>query len=277
LNVSVSPTNTILEHGLHSGTVGQYAGEYIEVRLDAGDALVSFQGQTETPLLPTSIYSGSYCWWGNRGDSIDSTLTTSIDLTRVSEATLNFQVWYAIEESWDYAYVEVSSDGGKTWEILRGSLASPKNPFGLSFGPGYTGQSDGWLEDSVDLTPYTGMEVLLRFEYVTDDASNENGICIDDISVPEIDYSDDAEDDGSWDALGFIRTNNRVPQDYLVQIIEMGEVITIRNMPLDQDRSGSLILRGFGAGLERAVVIIAPIAPKTTQSSSYVLSVEPVP
>ena len=267
LNVSVSPTNTILEHGLHSGTVGQ----------DAGDALVSFQGQPETPLLPTSIYSGSYCWWGNRGDSIDSTLTTSIDLTRVSEATLNFQVWYAIEESWDYAYVEVSSDGGKTWEILRGRLASPKNPLGLSFGPGYTGQSDGWLEDSVDLTPYTGMEVLLRFEYVTDDASNENGICIDDISVPEIGYSDDAEDDGSWDALGFIRTNNRVPQDYLVQIIEMGEVITIRNMPLDQDRSGSLILRGFGAGLERAVVIIAPIAPKTTQSSSYVLSVEPVP
>jgi bacillopeptidase F (M6 metalloprotease family) len=198
-------------------------------------------------------------------------------LTQVSQATLHFWAWYAIEESWDYAYVEISSDSGESWVILEGGLTSPQNPLGLSFGPGYTGQSNGWLEDSMDLTPYTGMEVLLRFEYVTDDALNEDGICIDDISIPETEYFDDAESDGTWDAQGFIRTDNRVPQDYLVQVIEMGDEVTIRNMPLDQDGSGSLILRGFGAGLERAVVIIAPIAPKTTQPSSYVLSVDPVP
>jgi len=277
LNVSVSPMETIKKHGQHSGTVPQYAGEYIEVRLEEGDTQIYFQGQLETPLLPTSSYSGSYCWWGNRGDSIDSTLTTSIDLTQVSRATLNFQAWYAIEESWDYAYVEVSTDGGESWVILEGSLTSPQNPLGLSFGPGYTGQSNGWLEDSMDLTPYAGMEVLLRFEYITDDALNEDGVCIDDISIPEIDYRDDAESDGAWEALGFIRTDNRVPQDYLVQVIEMGDEVTIRNMPLDQDRNGSLILQGFGARLERAIVIIAPIAPKTSQPASYVLSVQPVP
>ena len=129
----------------------------------------------------------------------------------------------------------------------------------------------------MDLTPYAGMEVLLRFEYVTDGALNEDGICIDDISIPEINYSDDAESEGLWDALGFVRTDNRVPQSYLVQVIELGDEITVREMPLDQDGSGSLVLQGFGAGLERAIVIIAPIAPKTTQLSSYVLSVEPVP
>ena len=48
-------------------------------------------------------------------------------------------------------------------------------------------------------------------------------------------------------------------------------------MALGQDGNGSLTLRGFGAGLDRAVVIIAPFAPKTTQPSSYVLSVESVP
>ncbi|MDA0988103.1 MAG: immune inhibitor A [Chloroflexi bacterium] len=277
LNVGVRPSKTMSEYGQHSGAVPQYAGEYVEVRLKEGDALVSFQGQQDTPLLPTSAHSGSYCWWGNRGDSIDSSLTRSFDLSRVSQATLNFWSWYSIEESWDYAYVEVSSDGGESWNILEGGLASPQNSLGLGFGAGYTGQSKGWQEDSVDLTPYAGMEVLLRFEYVTDAALNEDGICIDDISIPEIDYSDDAESDGLWEALGFIRTDNRVPQDYLVQVIEMGAEITVRNMPLTQDLTGNLILRGFGAGLERAIVIVAPIAPKTTQPSSYVLSVGPVP
>jgi hypothetical protein len=245
--------------------------------LKEGDVRVSFQGQVEAPLLPVSAHSGSYCWWGNRGDSIDSALTAGFDLSRVSQATLSFWTWYAIEESWDYAYVEVSTDGGKTWDILKGSHASPENPVGLSFGPGYTGEREGWQEESVDLTPYAGKKVLLRFEYVTDDAINEDGICIDDISIPETGYFDDAESEGPWDALGFIRTDNRVPQSYLVQVIEMGDTITIRDMPLDRDGKGSLVLKGFGAGLERAVVIIAPIAPKTTQQASYVLSVEPVP
>jgi len=277
LDVSVSPVKTITEYGQHNGIVAQYAGEYIEVRMGKDDALLSFQGQLEAPLLPTTAYSGSYCWWGNRGDSIDAVLTTAIDLTQTDQATLNFQTWYNIEESWDYAYVEVSTDDGKTWSILEGNLTAPQNQMGLSFGPGYTGQSNGWQEASSDLTPYAGMEVFLRFEYITDGALNEDGICIDDISIPEIGYFDDAESDGLWEALGFIRTDNRVPQDYLVQVIEIGKEITIRNMPLNQDASGSLFLEGFGAGLERAIVIIAPVAPKTTQPSPYVLSVEPPP
>ena len=277
LDISIGLAATIREPGLHNGSVPQYSGEYIEVRLESGDAVVSFQGQTETPLLPVSAHSGSYCWWGNRGNAIDSTLTASIDLSQVSQATLNFWAWYAIEESWDYAYVEVSADGGKTWDILEGGLAAPENPLGLSFGPGYTGQSAGWQQDSADLTPYAGMEVILRFEYVTDDAVNDDGICIDDISIPETGYFDDAESEGLWDALGFIRTDNRVPQSYLVQVIELGNEVTLREMLLDQDGNGSLVLRGFGAELERAIVIIAPIAPKTSQASSYVLSVEPVP
>ncbi|MCH8328568.1 MAG: hypothetical protein IID15_08625, partial [Candidatus Marinimicrobia bacterium] len=93
LNVGVGVAATIREQGQHSGTVPQYAGEYIEIRLKEGDVRVSFQGQAETPLLPVSAHSGSYCWWGNRGDSIDSTLTASIDLSQVSQATLNFWVW----------------------------------------------------------------------------------------------------------------------------------------------------------------------------------------
>ena len=277
LDVAISPEKAVQGYGEERGTVPQYAGEYVEVQLDGGSARVSFQGQSETPLLPTTPHSGDYCWWGNRGDGIDSTLTAEFDLSRVSQATLGFWAWYAIEESWDYAYVEVSTDGGKTWDILAGQHSTPENPVGSSFGPGYTGESGGWLEESVELTPYAGMNVLLRFEYVTDDAVNENGICIDDISIPEIGYSDDAEGDGAWDARGFVRTDNRVAQRYLVQVIEVGDDIVVRDMPIDQDGSGSLTVQGSGAGNVRAVVVIAPVASKTTEAASYILSVEPAP
>jgi immune inhibitor A len=277
LDVAISPSKTIHGYGVERGTVPQYAGEYVEVQMEEGSARVYFQGQAETPLLPTTPHSGDHCWWGNRGDGIDSTLTAEFDLSGVSQATLEFWAWYAIEESWDYAYVEVSTDGGKTWDILEGEYATPENPVGSSFGPGYTGESGGWLEESVDMTPYAGTKVLLRFEYVTDDAVNEDGICIDDISIPEIGYSDDAEDGGEWDAQGFIRTDNRMAQRYLVQVIEVGEDTVVRDIPLNQDGEGSLMIGGFGAGLERAVVVIAPVASKTTEAASYVLSVEPVP
>ena len=53
--------------------------------------------------------------------------------------------------------------------------------------------------DDVDLTPYAGSEVLVRFEYVTDDAVNGRGLCLDDFAIDEIGWADDAESDGGWE------------------------------------------------------------------------------
>ena len=123
---------------------------------------------------------------------------------------------------WDFAYVEVSGDGGETWTILETTLTTNENPNGTSFGPGITGESTGWVEDSVDLTPYAGGEVLIRFEYVTDDAVNGRGLCLDDFVLAEIGWTDDAESDGGWEANGFARLNNLVPEEFLVQIVRKG-------------------------------------------------------
>ena len=276
LDISIRPGRTVAEPGSIRSSSPQYAGEYIEVRLPEGDARLTFQGQPETPLLPTDPYSGTHCWWGNRGDSIDSTLTGALDLSQVDTATLRFRAWYNIEAQWDYAYVEVSRDGGETWAILEGSHSSPENPLGLSFGHGYTGRSGGWLQESIDLSPYAGDSVLLRFEYVTDSAIHEEGICIDDIAVPEIGFFDDAETDGAWTAEGFVRTDNRVAQGYIVQAILLGDETSVVEMPIDDAGSGALTLQGFGDRLGKAVVIIAPTAPKTTQPASWVLAVERV-
>ena len=183
---------------------------------------------------------GTWCWWGNRGDSIDTTLTREFDLTNLSEATLEFMVWFDIEEGWDYAYVEASSDGGETWTILEGDHTTDENPVGNSYGHSYTGPSNGWLKERVDLTPFAGSRVLIRFEYITDAAVYENGLVIDDIAVPEIDFLDDAESDEEWNALGFERIDNVVPVDYVVLVIERRRdgTDTVRRMEIDQDGRG---------------------------------------
>ena len=107
----------------------------------------------------------------------------------------------------------LSTDGGKTWQLLRGLYTTPQNPNGNNLGWGYTGisgkpellQKDRakWVREIVNLSPYAGQEVLLRFEYITDDAVSHPGLFIDDISIPEIGYYEDFESGyGGWEPHG---------------------------------------------------------------------------
>ena len=273
-DVQVRVTARMGEFGERKASIPQYSAEYTALDIIEGDIKVRFQGRKWTPLLPVLLDEGG-CWWGNRADSVSSTLTRTLDLSGVDRATLRFRTWFDIEEDWDYGYVEVSADGGSTWDIIQAPGTSPLNPVGNSFGPGYTGQSNGWLDVEVDLTSYVGQEVLLRFHYVTDDAINGSGLCIDDISVPEIGFFDGGQGDGGWQAAGFLRIDNQVPQDYIVQVIEVGEETRVREMPLDEDNRGELVIKGL-EDLDEAVVVVAALAPKTLQNAAYTLVVEPV-
>jgi len=269
--------------------VHQYGADYIE--LQAGETsevwTVHFTGSTAVRLVGNEAHSGSYQWWSNRGDESDTTLTRAFDLTGLEQATLQAWLWYDIEEDYDYAYVEVSADGGQTWDILSGKHTTDYNPSGNSFGQAYTGKSGveagaseasgatpQWVLEEMDLTPYAGQQILLRFEYVTDDAYNSPGFCVDDISIPELGYHYDAEDDDGWVALGFIRTDNTLPQRYLVQLVELGAETRVRRMDLDEDQKGQLAIEGFGDEVERAVLVVSALAPKTTEMAGYQYSVK---
>lgn len=259
-------------------TMAQYAASYIEVKLPTGEAKVNFKGTETVKLLPNDARSGRYQWWGNRGDAADATLTREFDLTGVSTATLRFSMWHELEKHWDWAYVQVSQDGGATWTMLKGSKATSDNPVGNAFGPGYTGNSGGgnmpeWVDETVDLTPYAGKKVLVRFESITDEAVNLNGFSVDDVSIPEIGFRDDAEQDMGWDARGWVRTNNLVAQSYMVQVIEFGKDIQVKQIPVTAQNTANFTIPGFGTGLNRAVIVIAALAPVTTQPAAYELNV----
>jgi hypothetical protein len=206
------------------------------------------------------------------------TLSREFNLTGLETATLEFWTWYDIEDYYDYAYVEVSNDGGRTWHILAGEHTTLNDPYGSSFGHGYTGTSGGgasavWVRERVDLTPFAGQWVEIRFEYVTDDSYNDPGFCVDDIAIPEIGYAYDAETPGGWDAEGFILSSNVVPQDWIVQLITFGAETEVLEMELTETRDGWLVVEDFGGEVDEAVLVISAVAPSTTEMASYEYSV----
>ena len=275
--VRVRDAELIDDYGTRNDTVPQFAARYFDLRLAKGDALVSFQGDSEVTQVGTQCHSGRRCWWGNRGDSIDSTLTRVFDLSGLTAATLEFWTWFDVEEDWDYAYVEVSADGGDSWSILKGQHTTASNPVGNNFGDGYTGASGRWVQESIDISPYVGRKILVRFEYVTDDAVYLDGFLLDDVAVVELGFVDDAEEVGGWQSDGFLRIDNVLSQNYVVQLIEerTDGLASVRKLHLDESKKGQIIVRGFGSQLEHAVVVVSPVAKGTHQPARFALTITP--
>jgi len=257
-----------------AGTVHQFAADYLEIVLPRGDATFVFEGDLTVAAVPNQPRSGSGQWWSQRGDSIDTTLTREVDLSGLTSATLTFWTWFDIERWYDYGYVEVSTDDGDTWQILRGRHSSEEDPVRQAYGPAYTGRSGGgetaeWVEEFIDLTPFAGGRLLLRFEYVTDIGFNTPGWAIDDVAVPEAGFFDDAETDGDWEARGFARLTGPLPQRFILRVIELGQEMRVRDVPLDARNRAEVRLSGFGQSLERAVVVVAATTEGTTEPAGY--------
>ncbi len=252
--------------------VHQYGGDYIELT-GQGNLTIDFSGAAQVKVVDNEAHSGKYQWYSHRGDETNTRLTRAFDLRGVTTATLNYWTWYDIEPDWDYGYVEVSTDGGSTWTILQTPHSATTNPSGNAYGPGYTGLSGGgptWIEEKLDLTPYAGQEILVRFEYVTDDAVNRPGWTIDDINIPEIGFRDDAEGGAAgWQAEGFVRIDNILPQHFLAQVLEIGSQVKLERIPLDAANRGTLTVPGLGSSVQRAVLIISGLTPVTTQVAPY--------
>ena len=228
---------------------------------------VHFQGAAATPLLPEPPPSGPSCWWGNRGDGLDATLTRALDLAAVESATLSFWQWYQMEPGYDYGYVAISTDGGGTWVPQAGRHTSHDDSNQRALGPGYTGSSGGWAQEQIDLSAYAGQKVLLRFEQLTDESISGDGWCIDDISVPEIGLEDDAESDGAWEQDGFMRLPaGGVVQEFVLRLIRgEGRTATVERIVLSAGNQASFTV---GSG---AVLLVTAMAPKTRQPATFTL------
>ena len=254
-------------------SVAQYGIDAIDIRCK-GNYILTFDGTTLAKVVPADPHSGDYAFWSNRGDESDMTLTRAFDLSKASGTiTADYWVWYDIEKDYDYVYFEASDDGGKTWRILKTPSGTDTNPSGNSYGRGYTGDSGGeqphWIEESVDLSQYAGKQVLLRCEYVTDAAVNGEGLLLDDFAIPAIGY-EATFDDGAdgWQADGFVRLYNRIPQTYRVVLVEKGGATTVQDVSLDSNQHAQLQLDLSGKQ-NGAILIVVGTARHTWQPAPY--------
>ena len=266
-----SPTETIstCPQSALSRDVHQYGVDYIAINC-AGDYKIEFTGSTAVGLLPVEPYSGKYAVWSNRGDESDMTLTREFDFTKASgEVKLNFRIWYDIEEDWDYLYVEASEDG-KSWQILKTPSGTDKNPSGNSYGRGYTGKTNSWVEESVDLSQFAGKKAFVRFQYITDAAINGAGFMLDDVSVEAINYqSDFEEDDDGWVANGVARVQNILLQTFRLALIKNGTTVEMIEINRDQTAEIPLSLKTG----ENAVLVVVGTTRLTRESATYQIEI----
>lgn len=254
-------------------SVHQFAVRYFD--LPAGTVSIDLSGATQVRLLPTDPRSGKNVWWSNRGDGSDTTLTRNVDLRAVDKATLTYSTWFDIEDGFDYAYVEASADGGKTWTTLRTGASTDKDPNGTNLGNGVTGKSGGgvapkWIADRVDLSAYAHKEIEVRFEYVTDQALNKDGFAVDDLAIPEAGWSDDTEADRDWTAAGFVRSSNVVRERFVAQVLNFGTPATVTRATTGLD--GKLHLDAT-IGSRGGLLAVTAFAAETTQPGAFQLHV----
>ena len=266
--IQVGPVRTITPGAGQRDRLPQFSARYYRVDTTSQGGSITFDGDTEVRQVGVDCAVAPTCWWSGRGDGIDSKLTGELDLTGLDNATLQFKVWYEIEDGWDYGYVQASDDGGKTWHILEGLQTTTKNPSGNGYGPGYTGASRGWKQESIDLSQFAGGRVLIRFEYVTDDAVYLDGMLIDDITVPEL----DSRVGSGWNAQGFGLAGPKLAQTFVVQVVRTTPDgrFTVSRIPLDGGNSGSFELNGLGDG-GATVVIVSPTTAETRHPAGYLL------
>jgi len=272
---TASETDTISNcpGDLSGRTVSQYGADYIRITC-SGSYTLRFEGASQTKLLPADAHSGRYSFWSNKGDESDMTLTREFDLTSVSgAASLSYWTWYDLEKDYDYLYLVASTDGGQTWQIITTPSGPAEDISGNSYGWGYNGESGGWKQETVDLSAFSGQKVTLRFEYVTDAAVNGEGFLLDDVSLPEAGYSADFEtDDGGWQAQGFSRVENILPQKFSVTLIKRGATTSVEILPVPADGLLEVPLT-LGGDVSNVTVVISGLTPFTRETGAYNLSV----
>ncbi|MFT5197261.1 MAG: immune inhibitor A [Candidatus Promineifilaceae bacterium] len=279
-------TPAVLQEGkLVQTTVGQFGSDFWQLPTISADQPLSI---TMTPsqqvrLIDGDPISGNWFWTTVPADFSNMHLTRQLDLSTVTRATLEYQTWFDIEDAYDYAYVAISADGGVSWDTLLTNASTDDDPQGKNLGNGITGisgelETAAWVKQSADLTPWAGnSDLLLRFEYITDDAVQNQGWALDDISIPEINWFDDIEaGSNDWHTAGFVRHTNRLPQTFIVQTIaiDSDNTATVAVHTVNAEGQYELLLSKTD-NLHETILVISGSTPVTYQPAGYQLAIQP--
>jgi len=129
-------------------------------------------------------FSGKKQYFSGNADNLNTSLSLPVDLTGKKEGVFKLRGRYEIEAGYDYLYAQSSTDGGKTWTTLNGTIDG--KPFGKDGGgqPAIDGSSKGkWVKIRVPLPNLVGKKGLVRLNYRTDGGFSAGGFFGDDLAI----------------------------------------------------------------------------------------------
>ncbi len=174
-----------------------------------------------------------------------------IDLTGATTAELSYKIFYEIENQWDLMAVRVSEDGVNYTSL--GTTRTVNTFEGTYEGfsallPAYTGNSNGWVNETVNLSAYAGKKISVMFLLATDWATEEHGVYIDDFKVTAngVDKFFDGAENGmsNWITNSFIATDSVEHRD--VNYAGVG----VNANAVDNVTLKNLNVKGFNVGLK---------------------------
>ncbi|GAA0472201.1 hypothetical protein Ade02nite_51840 [Paractinoplanes deccanensis] len=173
-----------------------------------------FAGAAHLPPLPTGWKVVEKTLFSGNTDDLDSHAVRQVTVP-AGKPVLTLETSYALEDRYDYGYVTVSTDGGRTYTALSGDRTRV-GPLGF----GITGASKGVVTASYDLTSYEGKKVLLGLRFVSDGAEAEGGWRIGTIKLSGTTLSDGSTLDG-WTSPTSIRPTP--VHNWHVRLVGMGK------------------------------------------------------
>jgi immune inhibitor A len=171
-------------------------------------------------------------------------------------------------------YLSASSDGGKTWQILAGRHTTPDRATGNNYGVGWTASSgSSWVDEEVELTAFAGSEVLLRFEYVTDQSLNGQGFALKDVNIAQLGLEEPGATEGPWMAEGWVRVDAPVPEHWNLRLVRWtASGIVVDTVSADVDGTATFAL---DPAASRSTLVVAPTAPRTLLLGNYSIAIGP--
>ena len=143
-----------------------------------GTTTASYQS---APSSITDSPSGNYANNTNKYIS----LKNSLDLTNAIYAHMQYYTKFALEKNYDDTQILISTNGGSAWSVLCSKYQTPPVSFGGA-SPLYDGHQLKWVKEEIDLTPYIGNSILIKFVLTSDAYSTEDGFYFDDFVVRKI-------------------------------------------------------------------------------------------
>ncbi len=129
-------------------------------------------------------HSGDKLW----GTRLDSSYSANANYKLSTPAiyigadfALEFWHYFDTEANYDGGNVQISTDSGNNWQVIPPTGGYTNSFLNALNGPGFSGNSNGWVKSSFPLSAYSNQNVIFRFVFASDSSNHGQGWFIDDV------------------------------------------------------------------------------------------------